>query len=209
MATFIRLLVGACVAVVALAMLAGVAVALRSVQVSNPGARRDTGANISFEEEGRFLRTVCSGVTLSGTGNARIAKSTGNLAGETTRGETTGCRAFGFVEAAVTIEAEAARPFRWRYQSILGTLPIITGILALAEGARFTISAGGRICRYEGRAGALFPVVRVGGSLVFEQFLWLSEPKMRIVAGSTRECPSEGSLFGQLSAERRRTITLI
>jgi len=205
MAKFTRLLIGACVAVVALAMFAGPALALRSLQTSNPGAQEGTGSNVSFEEEGGFLRTVCTGLTLRGSGNERVAKTAGAAVGTITEGRTTGCRAFGFVSATITVEAEAARPFRMGYNSILGTLPTITGILTLTEGVRFTIVSGGRTCRYEGRSGFLFPVSRG----TYEGGSFLAEPKARLLAGSTRECPAEGSLRGRLNFERQRTVTLV
>jgi hypothetical protein len=210
MAKFTRLLISACVAVVALALFAGPALALRSIQTSNPGAQQGTGVNVSFEEEGRFLRTVCSGLTLRGEANERVAKTVGAAVGNITEGRTTGCRAFGFLAATITVEATAAVPFRMRYQSILGTLPVITGILTLTEGVKFTINAGERECRYEGRSGFLFPVTREArGALTYEGGSFLAEPKARLRAGSTESCPAEGSLRGSLRFERTRTVTLV
>jgi hypothetical protein len=209
MARFTRLFVGACVAIVALALFAGVATALRSLQASNPGGISGTGSNVSFEEEGGFLRTVCLGVTLNGSANERIAKSVGASVGSLTEGRTTGCRAFGFVAATIIVEAERASPFPITYNSILGTLPNITGHLVLIV-MRFSIMSGGRTCRYEGRMGLLFPATREArGSLTFEGGSFLAEPKARILAGSTRECPVEGSLRGSLRLERARTLTLV
>jgi hypothetical protein len=209
MAKLARILFGTCVAIVALAMSAGPTLALRSLQISNPGVQRATGINVSFEEEGQFLRTICGGVTLWGTSNERVAKARNAAVSTITRGETTACRAFGFIEATVTVEAETRRPFRMGYNSILGTLPIITGILTLTEGVRFTIESAGRRCRYEGRAGFLFPVREAFGLRDYEGGSFLPEPKARILAGSTGECPAEGSLRGSLRFETTRTVTLI
>jgi hypothetical protein len=210
MAKFTRLLIGACVAVVALAMFTGPALALRSLQISNPGAQEGTGSRVSFEEGAGFLRTVCEGLTLTGTVNERVAKERGAAVGTITEGRTTGCRAFGLVGATVTVEATAAAPFRIGYNSILGTLPTIRGILTLTEGVKFTIIAGGRTCRYEGRSAGLIEVLReAGGALVFDISTFLAEPKERVQAGSTSSCPAEGSLRGSIRLERRRTVTLV
>ena len=205
-----HLLVGACLLVMAFAMLTSPALALRSLQGSNPGAAESTGTNISFEEEGGFLRTACSGVTLRGSLNERVAKSVGAAVGTITEARTTGCRAFGFVSATVTVEVEPGRPFRASYNSILGTLPTITGTLVLTEGIRFSVVAGGRTCRYEGRVGFLLTVAREArGALSFESGSTLAEPKMRLVAGSSESCPREGSIRGRLRFERTRTVTLV
>jgi hypothetical protein len=208
---FTRLLVGACVAVVALTMIAGPALALRSLQTSNPGAQTGTGSRISFEEGGGFLRSVCEGLTLSGEGNERIPKRSGAAVGTITRGETTGCRAFGLFAATVTVEAEARSPWRVTYNAILGTLPVITGMQMLTEGVRFTIVAAGRTCRYEGRTASLTPVAREArGELTYVEKSALAEPKIGLIeAGSTRECPREGSPSGTMRFERTRTVKLV
>jgi hypothetical protein len=198
------LLAGLTIAMLALAI--GSAVALRSIQVSNPGAVTATGANISFEEEGRFLRTVCSGLTLSGSLNERVAKRAGAAAGTITEGRTTGCRAFGFVEARVTVEATRERPFTKKFNAFLGTLPPITGILYLDSGVRFTIVSGGRTCRYEGEVGLLVQII-VGGDE--NSLSFLPEPKPTILAGSTAECPAQGSLRGSMRFERTRMVSLV
>jgi hypothetical protein len=211
MAKFTRLLLGACVAVVALAMFAGPALALRSIQVSNPGAQRGTGARVSFEEGGGFLRTVCEGLTLSGEGNERIAKTVGAVVGTITRGETTGCVAFGFVGATILVEATREEPFTMTYRSILGTLPAITGILTLTRNVKFTIRVSGRTCRYAGDSGALY-AVRLESrrvALITETATFLPEPRAAIQPGSTAECPRSGELRGSLTLERARTVTLV
>ncbi|HYV16143.1 MAG TPA: hypothetical protein VE972_08980 [Conexibacter sp.] len=193
-----------------LAMFAGPALALRSLQSSNPGAVSLTGANVSFEDEAGFLREVCSGVTLAGEVIERIGKVAGTAVGSITEGRATACRAFGFVEAAVTIEASTRTPFPETYNGFLGTLPTITGVLILIGSVRFTTVAAGRTCRYEGRVGFLIPVTREArGALIYEGGSFLAEPKLRILAGSTAECPREGSLRGSLRFERTRTITLL
>jgi hypothetical protein len=188
-----------------LAMATSMADALRSIQISNPGAYEATGSNISFEEEARFLRTMCSGLTLRGELRERISKTPGAEAGTVTEGRTSGCRAFGFVSATVTIEASSGSPIRKRFNMYLGGLPIITGILYLDENVRFTIVAGGRTCRYEGRAGLLVQTDELSSNILS----FLPEPKPRLRAGSTESCPSEGSLRGSMNFERRRTVTLV
>jgi hypothetical protein len=209
MGKFTRLLVGACVTIVALTTFAGPALALRSLQASSPGAGSGTGANVSFEEEGRFVRGVCAGVTLNGEANERVAKIVGAPVGQITEGRATGCTAFG-AGTTVTIEASAATPWRVTYNSILGTLPTITGGLLLTEGIRFTMVGSGRTCRYEGRSGFLAPVTREArGHLTFEGGSMLPEPKIRILAGSTLGCPAESSLRGSVRFERTRTVTLV
>ncbi|HYV14904.1 MAG TPA: hypothetical protein VE972_02665 [Conexibacter sp.] len=210
MAKFTRLLIGACVAVVALAMVAGPALALRSIQISNPGAQSGTGVRVSFEEGGGFLRTVCEGLTLNGEGNERIPKRKGATLGLITSGTTAGCRAFGLFAATVRVEATREAPFTVKYESILGTLPIITGRLALTSGVKFTIEAAGRTCRYAGEAGALWPVTREArGELTIQEANFLANPRAIVQEGSTRECPREGELRGTVRLERVRTIKLV
>ncbi|HYV16593.1 MAG TPA: hypothetical protein VE972_11285 [Conexibacter sp.] len=199
-----RALLGTCVAVATLAVFTDSAAALRKLTVFAPLSSVGVGSNVSFEEESAFLRTVCSGVTLTYRFATFWEKFPGSSAGTMTEGATTGCRAFGFVGATVTFEVTRERPFRLGYQSILGTLPTITGILTLAEGVRFTIVAGGRTCRYEGRLGFLLPVTRG----TFEGGSFLATPKSRILAGSTRECPAEGSFRGSLRFETASEVRL-
>jgi hypothetical protein len=209
MARFTRLFVGACVVIVALALLAAAATALRSLQGSSPGGTSGTGSNVSFEDESGFLRAVCAGATLNGNVNERIAKSVGASVGSLTRGETTGCRAFGLFAATITVEAEGARPFPITYNSISGTLPNITGHLVSIV-IRLSVIAMGRTCRYEGRVGLLFPATREArGSLTFEAGDFLPVPKATIQAGSTAECPREASLRGRLRLERTRILVLV
>jgi hypothetical protein len=187
----------------AIALAAGSAAALRSFQVSNPGALRGTGTNISFEEEAGFLRTVCSGATLNGEGRERIPKTVGAVAGTVTEGRTTGCRAFGF-EATVTLNAEPRRPWQTTYSSFLGTLPNITGVLGVSRGGEATIIAGGRTCRYAGEPTTLSPVTR--GAAEMTSF---TGGIITLQAGSSESCPRQGILRGSFRAERVRTVTLV
>jgi len=143
-------------------------------------------------------------MTLRGEIRERIPKTAGAEVGTITEGRTTGCRAFGFVEARVTIEAERGTPIRKRFNVILGTLPNITGILFLDDGVRATVVSGGRTCRYEGRWGLLIVVVR--GQ--WEQLIQLLQ-EIIVVAGSSPECPREGSFRGSMRFERTRTVTLV
>jgi hypothetical protein len=83
-----RALIGSCVAIAALAMPAGPASALRSLQDSSPEAITQTGANVTFEDDSRFMRTICAGVTLHGIINERVVKSAGASLGSITEGRT-------------------------------------------------------------------------------------------------------------------------
>jgi hypothetical protein len=202
-------LLGVCVAIATLSVFTSAATALRELRVFANLSSVGTGANVSFEEEGGFLRTLCAGVTLTYRFATFWSKFSGSSAGTVTEGSTRGCTAFGFVGATVTFEVSRERPFRERYNSILGTLPNITGILTLIEGVRFTIVAGGRTCRYEGRLGFLLEVTREArGTLLFERGSFLPEPKARIQAGSTESCPAEGSLRGSLRFETASEVRL-
>lgn len=203
MAKFTRLLVAACVAVVALALFSGMAAALRSIQISNPGAQRGTGARVSFEDESGFLRTICN-LTLNGSGNERISKTLGSTIGTITEGRTESCSAFGGA-ATVTVNAEASRPFTARYNGFEGTLPSITGIRVLTEGVSFTINEAGRRCTYAGRAANRIPVSRG----TEERTEFLTEVKDELQAGSSEGCPQRGTLRGSVTAERSRTVTLV
>lgn len=211
MAKFTRLLIGACVAIVALAMFTDPALALRSLQTSSPGPMEGTGANITFEEGEGFLRTVCAGLTLSGEGNERVPKSLGATVGAVTNGQTTGCRAFGLFNAAVTIEATRTSPFGVSYKVILGSLPVITETQWLIEGVKFSIVAAGRTCRYHGTSGIRSPVVRESrGELTYEGGSFLTEQlKILTREGSSMDCPRQGFCMGRLRLERTRTIRLV
>jgi hypothetical protein len=196
-----------CAVFTVLAVGTSVATALRSIQISNPGAFRTTGSNISFEEEERFLRTVCSGATLNGSLNERIVKTNGASVGTITEGRSTGCRAFGFAAATLTFTMEPSNPALKRFVSFLGTLPFsITGILYVDINIGFKIEAAGRTCRYAGTVGLLY--VNTPGISGMVSLTWLPEPKPRLQPGSTETCPIEGSLRGTKTAERSRTVGL-
>lgn len=206
-----RLMVGACLVVMAITSIASPAFALRSLQSSSYlEVVSGTGARVSFEEGGGFLRTVCAGVTLRGHGGERVAKTSGASVGTVTEGRTAECTAFGFIGATVIVQAEAGVPFTATYNSIGGTLPLITFHLLLLLGARWQIATAGRTCRYEGSVGFLAPVAREArGSLTFEGGSFLAEPRARLLAGSTAECPRQGELRGSIRLERPRTLTLV
>lgn len=196
------LVVGVTVAL--LATVTDVAFALRSLQFSNPGAFRATG-RLSFEDEAGFLRVVCESFTLSGELNERIAKVIGATGGSSTRGETAGCRAFGFVAARVIINAETRNPFRKIFQAILGTLPEIRGIL-YTDNIDVTVEAGERICRYRGDWELLIAVVRLAWAGLTELPANVSLQR----EASSGSCPSRGSFVGTtLNYERSRTVRLV
>jgi hypothetical protein len=203
MAKYTRLLLGACVAILALAIAVGTASALRSIQISNPGAITGTGVRVSFEDESRFLRTVCN-LTLSGRGNEKIAKRPEAVTGTITSGRTRECSAFG-VAAEVLVLAEELAPFTQVYRSILGTLPNITGVNTITRNSGFVIRALGRTCLYFGDAEFLYVVA--AGSSSRGTFGARRIPLRR--EGSTAECPAQGGLVGTLTFERARTVTLV
>ncbi|HYV14673.1 MAG TPA: hypothetical protein VE972_01470 [Conexibacter sp.] len=195
--------------IVALALLTAPVLALRSLLISNPGAASMTGANVSFEEGGRLLNGICAGLTLNIEVNERIAKSAGAAMGSITGGRTEECREIG-ASVQVVIEASREARFRVAYNSILGTLPRIIGILALISGVRITISASGTtVCRYEGRVAILHPVTRERReALVVESVLFVAEPKLRLVEG-IGACAEQWSFQGTMRFERMRFVSLV
>lgn len=191
-------------AAIALALLTSSASALREIRISNPGAQRVTGERVSFEDESRFLRTVCL-LTLNGTGEERILKAAGNRFGLWTEGRTTGCRAFGFASATVILLVSELGPFFVAYESFLGSLPSILGILTNAPFFSVEIRVSGRTCLYEGE---MLTLLTVSASRV-EQGSFLPINILFLQAGSTESCPGFAHLRGTIRYERARTVTLV
>ncbi|HYV14699.1 MAG TPA: hypothetical protein VE972_01605 [Conexibacter sp.] len=179
-----------------------VALAARSLQISNPGRMRAEG-RVTFEEPEGAARMTCS-LTLNGSVQEEVFKGAGTVIGTTTEGRAETCTAFGLFGATVTILATERSPLFVLYQSFLGTLPSIVGIKAKIRTLGFQMRAIGRTCLYQADAAVLFP-----SSL--EQMRFLEEEVLEFLLqpGSTEGCPARGKLRGILRSERARTVRLV
>lgn len=105
-------------------------------------------------------------------------------------------------------------PIPMVYESFLGTLPEISGILVRFQPMNFRINEAderGRLlaeCLYEGNVGALFPVA-LG---VFERFRFLEAERVRLKAERSRgleNCEANGVLMGTFRIRPPQRITLL
>jgi hypothetical protein len=179
------------VLVVALTLFSAVATALRSVQIREGEGRaiRLTAREVKFTSPELFGNTRCD-LTLEGTSRERIAKRVGAVAGTITRAPTANCRESVFGGG---IEARVLVPITVAYNSILGTLPNITGVLLTGRGGfLLRIPNVGIECLYEGTIGILVSVTRgVTGAIRF-----LEEPIPKLIALEGGRCTATGNLEG-------------
>lgn len=147
MSKYLRLVFAGCVAVLAMSLLAGSAVALRSLSVNRT---RVSATSRSVIFTGAELNTTCE-VTLNGeTTTTAVAKGSTSQIGVITEGRTTNCR--GAARRAVILNT-AVNPMRLAYTSFAGTLPRITSVTVTASNALFELQetfAGN--CLYRGDA---------------------------------------------------------
>lgn len=202
-------------AIVALALLSGVAAASRGI-----GTNVVEGENIigtgrtTFEDGGAFgFRRIICEVTLTVKANrSLIVKATGGVIGEVTAGSAANCSDSLGNPANATVLAEATtngarHPFPMSYTSFLGTLPEITGILVTTDRAAFLLedpAARMPTCLYEGRQGYLFTIARRNVT----RGTFLEGETASLVSGA-RECPTSGRLIGTQTFNRTITITLL
>lgn len=214
MSKLTRMVLVAANAVVALALISGVAAASRGLGFSYTEGETITGSGRTTFEEGepfRVGRIMCA-ITIGIKATTRlIEKARGGVIGEVTSGITAGCldsvgtRAQAFVLAEATTNRER-HPFPMFYSSFLGTLPEITGVLVSMARAAFLLEDPGRYttCLYEGTQGFLFSIQRgtiQSGSLLEREIL-------NKVSGPS-ECPLASRWAGTVTFNRRITITLL
>lgn len=207
MSRLMKLAMLACTAVFAMAFFAGAAAALRSIGISTAeGGRRirTEGASTFDSREAFRFRVTCESLRLNGElAAAAIAKLTAlptGKVGTIQEGSATGCRESlgGAAEIRITV------PIDLRYNSILGTLPNITGILVVALNARFQIRAA-LTCIYEGTVGFLFEV-NERREITRGRFL---QELVRKTAESPGACPATGAIIGTMNVSPAVRVSLL
>lgn len=204
---FKRLVVAALVAATALAVVTTSASANRSLSVSPGGATRETSEGmVTFEEPG-ILGVACN-LTLNSTTPRSIAKRAGTHMGSITEGRASECRdtIFGTAATAIVL-VEVRRPFTIVYNSFLGTLPNITGILGLQVFAIRLSSLPGD-CLFATNTGVgILWAVGAGGVVRRKRYLInLTIPLSMTISGS---CPGDAEMQGTMSLSPGQTIRLI
>jgi len=124
-----RALLGAFAAVAALSTGTGGAAALRSLAFSPGGAARAISSALTITGSGQSI--ICSS-TLSLELERSIPKTAGALVGRVTRvevGRPETCTKTSGIRSLNGFRLELTLPWHVRYQTILGTLPRITGVL--------------------------------------------------------------------------------
>lgn len=187
----------------ALASGAGVAGALRSIELSRAGTLKTDRSPVTFSGSG--LQVTCQ-LVLEGTVNRAIAKSVGSAAGSITLGTAERCTNFGNA-ATATILAEARTPWQMGYQTFLGTLPNVIGVAFRLTNVRVLIATLGTGCLFRGG------VLILGNGEQMTSLTFLSEALELLVTLLTGliMCPAEMSITGsmRLEIDSQREIHLI
>jgi hypothetical protein len=208
MRTCLRLAMTVAMAVAALMLIGGTAVANRNIAVERGGEVRISEGRLTFEESGRVFRVTCN-TTLVGkltrTGVQKVARALpGGVVGIINEGRFSGCTEGAGGEAQVRLLAEPEQPIQMTYEAFLGTLPSITGILALALAVRLQIIAASMTCEYAGDLGVLvtFPAVEEANTARF-----LESSRFRLTGGGLL-CPREGFAKGTFKMTPAQRIIL-
>jgi hypothetical protein len=218
----IRLLMAALTAALALSLAATTASALRSLSVVGSTTVSANGL-VKFIQRGGGTTVECK-VTIVRTISRIIPKIAGTLLGAiiaiiTDRAGNPNCRSsLGTLRNIIILELENPGKYRLKFQSIVGTLPIITAIKKTIEGLRIgfeiTEPFGATLrCLYEERVRAEGRPGEATEDLNERQQL----ARIRFganIALRTGEsgalCPREGELFGEpVVVEPKPTFRLI
>ena len=188
------------------AALAGTATALRSLSIEPAGGIEATGRLTIRQLAG--IEIWCN-VTLRGGVAPSVPKTVGAMFGMITGATTRECAGNEFIVGPPSLIFLV--PIPMLYNSFLGTLPNITGILVSMNPMKFRIDEerGPRLppvrCLYEGPVGALFPLAE--GE--FERFTFLRE-EIRLKEGEPiSECEAKSRLVGTLTVTPRQRVTLV
>jgi len=181
-----KLVLTALTAALVLSAAVGSASATR-LEISNTGIRVLYRA-LTFSESGGGSETICP-VTLEGTFHSRtISKVANSLVGFITRAFSASASCTGAGRAVVLA---GTLPWHVRYESFEGTLPNITGINLLLEGASFLITEFGVSCLYRGQARGT-AVREAGGAITLR-----ADPNRLIPKSSGGIlCPANGRFAG-------------
>ncbi|HYV15510.1 MAG TPA: hypothetical protein VE972_05785 [Conexibacter sp.] len=208
-ATLRRLLHATGMAAVALALLASVAAGSASLGIEPAGSFTATSeGRVTFQDRGGAFRVSCN-MTLTGILGIGVNKEAARSLVEgpvakvktATLGSCTETLG-GAAEGRFLLEAE--EPYQLRYDSFLGTLPNITGVLLTTLGVKLELGSRslGIRCLFEGEIGFL---VRVEAGRM-SRFTYL-ESVTRLISGS-ESCPREGAIRGTMRLATAQTITL-
>jgi hypothetical protein len=218
MMRLIRTMLLASLALFSLALLAGSASANRSIEVEGVEARRGVtitseGPTVFTEEGGGTER--CN-LTLTGTIGRLIAKNTrlpeGQI-GTLTGGRTAGCigplgeRNREAIVLAEPVVNGLRVPIPLRYNSFLGTLPRINGILIVALRPGFTIFPLGLTCLYS--AAEVGALIRFTGELPrSERGSFLANVANLVRELSSGLCPARGALSSTFNIRPQLILNL-
>jgi hypothetical protein len=188
------------------AALAGSAVALRSLSFAPGGAIEAVAARLTIRQPAGI--EIWCNVTLRGMIVPSVAKMIGAPVGGITGSATRECAGNRFIVGPPTLIFLTPIPIM--YESFLGTLPNITGLLVRFAPMKFLINeergAGREVtCLFEGPVGALLPIA--GGE--FERFTFLRE-EIRLKEGRPiEECEANSRLVGTFTVTPRQRVTLL
>ena len=204
----IRLLLAAALTLVSLAAATGTAGASFGLRIE-PGGPIEARGRVTFR--GGAGTEIWCNVTLTGDFNRLVTKTVGAAFGTFTNYTTRECAGNEFIIGVA--ERRFLTPIPIQYNSFLGTLPNITGVLVRLAPLRFKITEreGGRTvaeCLYEGVVGALMPIA--GGEI--ERMSFLEADRIRLRGERSigiENCEAEGRLIGTLTISPRQRVTLL
>jgi hypothetical protein len=194
-------------ATILLSIAAGSAVALRSLSASSTTLAAQ--GNVTFIGS-NGVNVICP-LTLTGTVNRATAKRAGTILGSITRVDPVGtgrrpCRTNVLVAAEIVVALNL--PWNVLYNSILGTLPRITGSLITVQRVQFLLEIAGQRCLLESNLPFLV-AVEAGGALTIATPLRNAETLVRGLELTTAECPASGELSGELRVTTSPRVTLV
>lgn len=182
-----RLAVLACASLALLALASGTASANRGIAIL-PGGPIFAEGPIRINEALRVINIECE-LHLEGVlrgGVPKIARLPEGELGQLTRLEFRECES-GRIPWTVTGLVEPGTPSPVLYQSFLGTLPSITGVLMLALGVGIRIRSGETDCLYKGDVPYL--IWKSPGESRFNRKTFL--PSLLTLFRTIRNCPRE------------------
>jgi hypothetical protein len=190
-----------------LALMAGSAAALRALEVAPGGAIRAEGP-VRVNEALRVANIECE-LTLSGFLNRSIPKMTGAPVGQLTRVEFRLCiETFRRIPWIVTALVEPRTPALIQYNTFLGTLPEITGILVVIPNFGIRVTNAERTVECLFRGPLPFLIWRSPGESKFNRKTFLPN-RLNYVEG--RGCGPEAffELEGSFILEPPQEVTLL
>jgi hypothetical protein len=210
MRTLSRLMMVTAIMGAGLTLLAGVAAANRSLSLGPAGtARWSSEGSFTLEEPSGSYGIACSW-TMNLTIERVIAKRVGTHFGSVTEGRTTACRDTFFGTAASAIYlVEPGRPWDIVYNSFLGTLPRISGILLRMDFRSLTTNAIGR-CLWETGAARemalLWEADSATGAVSRGFFL---DEDIRLLIRLTGTCPATAGSSARFRITPTQTVRLL